>query len=110
MIESEQKIAGKAAIGGPFTLVRDDGVPVTDVEWRGQYMLLYFGFTFCPDVCPAELRKMAKVIDLLEERGIGEDHVAPLFITVDPNRDSVLQTRLYVKEFHPRLVGKQTQE
>jgi protein SCO1 len=103
--EQRNKSAGRAAIGGPMSLVRDDGMPVTDADYRGRFLLLYFGFTFCPDVCPAELRKMATVVDLLEKRGIGADTLQPMFVSLDPNRDTVAQVRYYVRDFHDRLVG-----
>lgn len=54
---------GKPLLGGPFSLVNTNGIPVTDLDYRGKYVLLYFGYTFCPDVCPEELEKMAKVVD-----------------------------------------------
>jgi protein SCO1/2 len=105
--EERQRLvsAGKAAIGGPMTLVRDDGVPMTDADYRGRFLLLYFGFTYCPDICPAELHKMSQALELLEQRGIDGDILQPLFISIDPNRDSVAQVRYYVREFHDRLRG-----
>jgi protein SCO1/2 len=103
--ETEVKSAGKAAVGGPFSLVLDDGTPVTDVDFRGRYMLLYFGFTNCPDICPAELRKMMSVVRRLDAVGVTEQDLVPLFISLDPARDTVEQTRLYVRDFGPRLRG-----
>lgn len=96
---------GMPDIGGPFTLVDDEGRPVCDSHYRGRYMMVYFGFTFCPDICPAELTKMAKAISILDERGWSENEIVPIFITVDPWRDSVRDVHEYVKEFHPRFVG-----
>jgi cytochrome oxidase Cu insertion factor (SCO1/SenC/PrrC family) len=63
----------------PLTLVRDDGVPVTDADYRGRFLLLYFGFTYCPDVCPAELHKMSAALQLLEQRGIDGAVLAAAF-------------------------------
>ncbi|KAL6073363.1 Cu-binding protein [Balamuthia mandrillaris] len=97
---------GKPLLGGPFTLVDHNGTPVTDATYRGKYMLIYFGFTFCPDICPAELSKMSKAVDLMEQNeGVEPGLVVPMFISVDPYRDTVKQIRLYVKDFHPRMVG-----
>ncbi|GAQ82699.1 hypothetical protein KFL_001200230 [Klebsormidium nitens] len=94
---------GKAAIGGAFELVNQDGKKVTDKDFKGNWNLVYFGFTFCPDICPDELKKMAEAIDKVETN-IGVK-VVPIFISVDPERDNVEQVGRYVKEFHPRLVG-----
>jgi len=94
--------SGKALIGGPFTLVGKDGKPVTDKAFRGKYMLVFFGYTHCPDVCPAELQVMAAALDGL---GKNEDKVVPIFITVDPERDTPRVVGDYVMNFGPRFVG-----
>jgi len=102
---SEGKSFGKPTLGGPFTLVDQKGVPRTDVDFRGMYMILYFGFTFCPDICPIELTKMAEVVEKLsKQRGVHHT-VQPVFITVDPNRDTVAQIATYAKDFHPQLIA-----
>jgi protein SCO1/2 len=93
---------GKALVGGPFTLVDHTGKTVTDKDFRGRYMLVYFGFTYCPDVCPSGLQVMAAA---LEKVGAKADQVAPILITVDPERDTPEQLASYVPSFHPRLVG-----
>ncbi|KAL9828064.1 Protein SCO1 1 [Arabidopsis thaliana] len=95
--------AGKAAIGGPFSLIRDDGKRVTEKNLMGKWTILYFGFTHCPDICPDELIKLAAAIDKIKENS-GVD-VVPVFISVDPERDTVQQVHEYVKEFHPKLIG-----
>lgn len=92
-------------IGGPFTLVDHTGKTVNDSDFRGSYMLIYFGYTYCPDVCPMELAKMTRALDMLDERSIPLTHLQPVFITVDPERDTVEQMARYVSLFHPRLVG-----
>jgi cytochrome oxidase Cu insertion factor (SCO1/SenC/PrrC family) len=92
-----------ADIGGAFELVDQTGRTVTDREWPGKYLLVYFGYTFCPDVCPTELQKMIVALDSLPERDAAR--VQPLFITVDPARDTVQVMADYVAAFHPRLVG-----
>jgi len=97
------KTIGKALLGGPFSLVDSTGAPVTDKTFRGQWMILYFGFTYCPDICPNELVKLAKVLDKLDRRkGVGPV-ITPVFISVDPKRDSVQQLAYYKKDFHPRM-------
>lgn len=100
----EIKSVGRPDIGGPFTLVDHTGKPVTDADFRGRYMLVYFGFTYCPDICPAELQKMGRVMDDLKAKNLDE-FVVPMMITVDPRRDTVKALANYVKEYHPRLIG-----
>ncbi|MBP2298189.1 SCO family protein [Azospirillum picis] len=89
-------------IGGPFTLTDNQGRTVTDADFRGKYMLIYFGYTYCPDVCPTELGVMTQALDQL---GPKAETVQPVFITVDPERDTVPHMKDYVALFHPRLVG-----
>ncbi len=95
-------IPGSVSVGGPFALVDSEGQPVTDGTYRGRWMLIYFGYTFCPDVCPTELQVVANALDLL---GADAAKVAPIFITVDPARDTVAALAEYVKLFDPRLIG-----
>lgn len=91
-----------AAIGGPFTLVDHEGRPVTGEFFKGRFMLVYFGYTFCPDVCPTALTDMGDALGIL---GAAADKVTPVFITVDPDRDTPEHMKEYLKFFHPRLVG-----
>ena len=91
-----------AAIGGPFTLTDGAGRTVTDQTFRGKYMLVYFGYTFCPDVCPTTLNDVAQAIDKL---GPAADKLRPLFITVDPARDTPDVMRQYAAAFSPKLTG-----
>lgn len=90
------------SIGGPFNLVDQHGRAVTEADFRGRYMLIYFGYTFCPDVCPTELQAMSQAID---ELGPAGEKVTPVFITIDPTRDTVEQLAGYAEHFHPRLVA-----
>jgi protein SCO1/2 len=94
--------SGKALIGGPFTLVGRDGKPVTDQAFRGKYMMVFFGFTHCPDICPAELQMMAAALD---ELGPKANEIIPIFITLDPERDTPMVVSDYVTNFSPRFVG-----
>jgi len=87
---------------GPFSLVDHNGKPVTDRDFRGKFMLVFFGYTSCPDVCPMDLQIIAQVIDELGEAG---DRLQPIFISVDPARDTPEVVAQYASHFHPRLIG-----
>ena len=93
---------GTALVGGPFTLTDQDGKRVTDQAFRGKYMLIFFGYTYCPDFCPGELQVMSAALD---ELGSAGDKIQPIFITIDPARDTVDTMKIYVGNFHPRLIG-----
>ena len=93
---------GTAAIGGPFTLAATDGTTVTDATYRGKWMLIYFGYTFCPDACPTVLTNLSIALELL---GNEADKVQPLFITVDPRRDTREVLGEYLKSFDSRIIG-----
>src|ERR1700730_5312855 len=94
--------SGEATIGGPFTLVGTDGSTITDQTYRGEWMLIYFGYTFCPDACPTALANMSGALAAL---GRSADHIQPLFITVDPARDTREALADYLQSFDPRIVG-----
>ncbi|KAJ3343377.1 Cu-binding protein [Gonapodya sp. JEL0774] len=104
-VEQATSAAGKPLVGGPFSLVDHEGRPVTDLDYRGRWMLIYFGFTYCPDVCPEELEKMGHIIDLLAKDSDFDGTVVPIFISCDPKRDSVEVVKAYLQDFHPSLVG-----
>ncbi len=87
--------------GGPFKLTSHTGQPVSDQDFRGRFMLVYFGFTHCPDLCPTGLSVLTEA---LEAVGAAGDAIQPLFITVDPARDTPAALAAYQKSFHPRLV------
>ena len=89
-------------IGGPFALIDHNGKPRTNEEFRGKLMLVYFGFTYCPDVCPTDLQNIGLALDQLGPAG---EQIQPLFITVDPERDTAEHLKDYVPMFHPRLIG-----
>ena len=88
--------------GGPFSLVDPQGRTVTDMDFRGRPMLVFFGYTYCPDVCPTELSTMAVALDILGPAG---EVVQPVFISVDPERDDAETMAEYVAAFHPRMIG-----
>lgn len=93
---------GTPAIGGPFALTDQDGKPCSSAEFRGRFMLVYFGYTTCPDVCPTTLALMG---DALDKLGAERSRVVPIFITVDPDRDTPAQLKSYLKAFGPDFVG-----
>ena len=93
---------GREPIGGPFALIDHNGKSRTNEDFRGKLMLIYFGFTYCPDICPDDLQNIGLALDQL---GAAGQKVQPLFITVDPERDTVEHLKDYVPLFHPRLVG-----
>jgi protein SCO1/2 len=94
--------SGTALVGGPFSLVGTDGKPVTDRDFRGRYMLIFFGFTHCPDICPAELQVIAQALKQLGDKA---KNVVPIFITLDPERDTPEAMGNYLKSFGPNFVG-----
>lgn len=99
---SSVKVVGQALVGGPFALTDHTGKRVTDQDFRGRYMLVFFGFTFCPDVCPSALQVVSAALDKL---GSKADRFVPILVSVDPERDTPAQLASYVQSFHPRLVG-----
>jgi protein SCO1/2 len=101
-------VGGTAAvqIGGPFALVDQHGATRTDKDFRGSYLLIYFGFTHCPDTCPTALSKMTGALEALAELDAAKaGQVVPIFISVDPERDTPAVLRGYVEQFDRRLVG-----
>jgi len=104
-LEKERRRSlGKASIGGHFDLIDQNGKPFTSKDLLGKWILLYFGFTHCPDICPDEIEKMVKAIELLNKMpNMGE--IKAVFITVDPDRDSSEAVKGYLKEFSEDIIG-----
>ncbi|PZU85685.1 MAG: SCO family protein [Chelatococcus sp.] len=101
-VADSMAVQGVPAIGGPFTLVDHTGKTVTDADYRGRPMAVFFGFTHCPEVCPTTLMQMAS---LTRQIGAAADRLQILLITVDPERDTPEQLALYLQSFDPRVVG-----
>ncbi len=93
-------------LGGAFALIDQDGNAVSDKDFKGKYRLMYFGYTFCPDVCPTDVAAIAKGLQAYEAARPGRAaRVQPIFITVDPERDDAKALKAFVSAFHPRLIG-----
>ena len=90
-------------IGGPFTLVDHNGKTVTNKDFANKYLLIYFGFASCPAICPTELQKMTEAYQALPKAW--QDRIQPLFITIDPERDTAPILKNYVELFMPQLIG-----
>lgn len=90
------------AFGGPFTMTDHNGKTVTEKDFAGQYRLIFFGFTYCPAICPTELAKITKVMQLLGDKA---KDVHPIYVTVDPERDTPAKMKNYVEMFHPSITG-----
>ena len=102
---AEAPLAG-AAIGGPFTLTDQDGRMRTDSMFAGQYRLMYFGYSFCPDVCPVDLQHLMEGYRALAKQAPDKAaKLVPIFVSVDPARDTPAVLRQFVRAFDPRLVG-----
>ena len=103
---SEEPPLKGAAIGGPFTLTDQDGRPASDRDYAGRYRIMYFGFTHCPDVCPTDLAVIGQALRRFEKSDPKRAaRVVPIFVSVDPERDTPAVLKDYVAAFHPRLVG-----
>jgi protein SCO1/2 len=103
---ADQPPLAGAALGGPFTLTDQNGARVSDRQFAGRYRLVYFGYSFCPDVCPVDLQKLMQGLRAFEAQDPARGaKVQPIFITVDPERDTPPVLKTYVVAFHPRLIG-----
>jgi protein SCO1 len=101
-VPSVRAASAAVTIGGPFTLATTDGETVTDQTYRGKWLLVYFGYTFCPNSCPTMLLDIATA---LKELGPDAAKVQPLFITIDPQRDTSKVMQQYTQSFDPRIIG-----
>jgi protein SCO1/2 len=101
----QSPLAG-ATIGGPFALIDQDGRSVTDRDFAGRYRIMYFGYTSCPDVCPTDLQTLGAAMRLLDKADpAASGRITPVFVTVDPARDTPAALKPFVSAFYPRLVG-----
>lgn len=100
--EGVTRVSGVASVGGPFSLVDQTGKRVTDKDFLGRDTLVFFGFTNCPDICPAGLQVITAALEKLGKRA---DNVVPIFITLDPDRDTPEKLAAYISSFHPRFVA-----
>jgi protein SCO1/2 len=104
--EAEQAPLAGSSVGGPFSLIDQDGKRVRDTDFAGRYRLVYFGFANCPDVCPVDLQVMGAGLKQFEASDAERaGRIQPIFITVDPARDTPEVLKTYVPNFHPRLIG-----
>ena len=99
---TNRQAGGAVTIGGPFSLLNGDGKRVTEADFKGKWLMIYFGYTFCPDACPTTLNNMA---EMLARIGADADKIQPIFITVDPARDKPDVMKQYTAAFDPRIVG-----
>jgi protein SCO1 len=102
---ADAPLAG-ASIGGPFTLVDGDGKTVKDSDFAGKYRIMYFGYTFCPDVCPVDVQNIGGAMKLLDkEKPELSAKIVPVFVTIDPARDTQKVVKEFTAAFYPRMVG-----
>lgn len=95
-----------ASIGGPFTLVNGDGKTVTEKDFAGKYRIMYFGYTFCPDVCPVDVQNIGGAMKLLDKQNPKlSAQIVPVFVTIDPARDTPAVVKQFTSAFYPRMVG-----
>jgi protein SCO1 len=102
MADRAEPAGGTASIGGPYVLTDQNGAPRSDRDFHGRWVLLYFGYTFCPDVCPTTLAKMSAALGKL---GTQADRFVPVFVTIDPARDTPSVLKTYLAAFGPQFVG-----
>jgi len=102
MLSADFTPSGTATIGGPFTLVATSGQNVSEYSYRGKWVLIYFGYTYCPDACPTALNNISVA---LEKLGAHARNLRPFFVTVDPQRDTREAMANYLKSFDSRIIG-----
>jgi cytochrome oxidase Cu insertion factor (SCO1/SenC/PrrC family) len=101
-VVSEQPGTGVASIGGDFLLMDQDGNIRTNRDFHGKFMMVYFGYRYCPDICPTALTTMTEVLNSL---GPKAKHIQPIFITIDPERDSAKDLKEYIQNFHESFIA-----
>ncbi|RYY28005.1 MAG: SCO family protein [Sphingomonadales bacterium] len=95
-----------ARIGGPFTLTDQNGAAKSDTDFAGKWRIVYFGYTFCPDICPNDMLKLGQAMKLLDKSDPRvAAKIAPIFVSVDPERDTPAVVKQFVEQFHPRFTG-----
>ncbi|WP_299618363.1 SCO family protein [Pelagibius sp.] len=106
IVSSSASSSGTALIGGPFSLTDHQGTARSEADFRGRYMLIFFGYTYCPDICPTTLSTVTQGLDILAESEAAKAAaVTPVFVSVDPERDTVEALADYVSHFHPAMVA-----
>ncbi|KAH6605252.1 sco1 precursor [Trichoderma cornu-damae] len=103
-IAEATKGVGRPKVGGSFELMDHNGKPFTSDMMKGKHSLVYFGFTRCPDICPEELDKMARMLDIVDAK-VPNNDLLPIFVTCDPARDDPPALKGYLAEFHPKFIG-----
>ena len=99
---NDRKMAETLSVGGPFKLIGTDGQEVTEAALKGKYSVFFFGFTFCPDACPTALNTFSL---MMEKLGADADRVQPVFVSIDPARDTPQVMKEYLASFDPRIIG-----
>lgn len=95
-----------ARIGGPFALTDQDGKTVRDSDFAGKYRIVYFGYSYCPDICPVDVQKLMRGLAMFEKADPARGaRIQPIFITIDPERDTPAALKPFVSRYHPRLIG-----
>lgn len=100
MLLAPREVTRPSSVGGPFQLIDQNGKTVTDADFRGKPLLVFFGFTHCPDICPTTLFEVSEVLNRL---GAEAEKASAIFVTVDPERDTPEKLKLYLSSFHPRI-------
>ncbi len=101
VIVSQEKDYGTPQIGGTFSLIDHEGQSRTEADFKGKILLVYFGYSFCPDICPSALYNMSQALEALGEKA---KEIQPLFITIDPERDTIQHLARYRENYHPRFI------
>lgn len=101
VIVFQEKESGTPLIGGPFSLIDHESQPRTEADFKGKILLVYFGYSFCPDICPSALYNMSQALEAL---GPKAKEIQPLFITIDPQRDTIQHLARYRENYHPRFI------